>query len=110
MQSGQHLEHNAQRQNAPTHSTPYFAITIERNFVFPYYVSPKEITRTSLRQLDEKSPDEDRPDTTATPLIVPEGTLMSPEHCGIHRVRAALESGLSNLLFSRTCPNWVKTR
>ena len=24
--SGQHLEHNAQRQNAPTHSTPYFAI------------------------------------------------------------------------------------
>ena len=27
--SGQHLEHNAQRQNAPTHSTPYFVITIE---------------------------------------------------------------------------------
>ena len=27
--SGQHLEHNAQRQNAPTHSTPYFAGTIE---------------------------------------------------------------------------------
>ena len=29
VQSGQHLEHNAQRQNAPTHSTPYFAGTIE---------------------------------------------------------------------------------
>ena len=27
--SGQHLEHNAQRQNAPTHSTHYFATTIE---------------------------------------------------------------------------------
>ena len=27
--SGQHLEHIAQRQEAPTHSTPYFAITIE---------------------------------------------------------------------------------
>ena len=26
--SGQHLEHNAQRQNAPTHSTRYSAITI----------------------------------------------------------------------------------
>ena len=27
--SGQHLEHNAQRQKAPTHSTRYSAITIE---------------------------------------------------------------------------------
>ena len=27
--SGQHLVQNAQRQNAPAHSTPYFAITIE---------------------------------------------------------------------------------
>ena len=27
--SGQHLEHIAQRQEAPTHSTPYFAATIE---------------------------------------------------------------------------------
>ena len=26
--SGQHLAHNAQRQNAPAHSTHYFAITI----------------------------------------------------------------------------------
>ncbi len=29
VQSGQHLEHNVQRQNAPMHSTPYFAGTIE---------------------------------------------------------------------------------
>ena len=29
--SGQHLEHNAQRQKAPTHSTRYSAITIEEN-------------------------------------------------------------------------------
>ena len=34
--SGQHLAHNAQRQNAPAYSTHYFAITIEEN------VSPKE--------------------------------------------------------------------
>ena len=27
--SGQHLAHNAQRQNAPAYSTHYFAITIE---------------------------------------------------------------------------------
>ena len=27
--SGQHLEHNAQRHEAPTHSTSYFVITIE---------------------------------------------------------------------------------
>ena len=27
--SGQHLAHNAQRHNAPAHSTHYFAITIE---------------------------------------------------------------------------------
>ena len=27
--SGQHLEHNAQRQKAPAHSTRYSAITIE---------------------------------------------------------------------------------
>ena len=27
--SGKHLEHKAQRQNAPTHSTSYSAITIE---------------------------------------------------------------------------------
>ena len=27
--SRQHLEHNAQRQNAPTHSTHYLATTIE---------------------------------------------------------------------------------
>ena len=33
--SGQHLEHNAQRQNAPTHSTPYFVITIEGKKIFP---------------------------------------------------------------------------
>ena len=32
--SGQHLAHNAQRQNAPAYSTHYFAITIEENF-FP---------------------------------------------------------------------------
>ena len=31
VRSGQHLEHNAQRQNAPTHSTHYFATTIEGN-------------------------------------------------------------------------------
>ena len=31
VQSGQHLEHNAQRQKAPAHSTPYLAITIEGN-------------------------------------------------------------------------------
>ena len=32
--SGQHLAHNAQRQNAPAHSTHYmyFAITIEEFF------------------------------------------------------------------------------
>ena len=30
--SGQHLEHNAQRQKAPTRSTRYSAITIEENF------------------------------------------------------------------------------
>ena len=29
VQSGQHLEHNAQRQEAPTRSTTYFAATIE---------------------------------------------------------------------------------
>ena len=29
VRSGQHLEHNAQRQRASTHSAPYFAITIE---------------------------------------------------------------------------------
>ena len=29
--SGQHLLHNAQRQNVPAHSTHYFAITIEEN-------------------------------------------------------------------------------
>ena len=32
---GQHLEHNAQRQNAPTHSTRYFAITIEGKKIPP---------------------------------------------------------------------------
>ena len=34
--SGQHLAHNAQRHNAPAHSTHYFAITIEekKNFQF----------------------------------------------------------------------------
>ena len=31
VQSGQHLEHNAQRQNAPTRSTSYSAATIEGN-------------------------------------------------------------------------------
>ena len=31
VRSGQHLEHNAQRQKAPTHSTRYSAITIEEN-------------------------------------------------------------------------------
>ena len=35
--SGQHLAHNAQRQNAPAHSTHYFAITIEETN-FPYLV------------------------------------------------------------------------
>ena len=29
VQSGKHLEHNAQRQKAPAHSTRYSAITIE---------------------------------------------------------------------------------
>ena len=29
VRSGQHLEHNTQRQNAPAHSTPYFTGTIE---------------------------------------------------------------------------------
>ena len=27
--SGQHLEHNAQRQKAPTHTAPHLAVTIE---------------------------------------------------------------------------------
>ena len=31
VRSGQHLEHNAQRQKAPAHSTPYFTITIVEN-------------------------------------------------------------------------------
>ena len=29
VRSGQHLEHNTQRQKAPTHSAPYLAITVE---------------------------------------------------------------------------------
>jgi hypothetical protein len=33
--SGQHLAHNAQRQNAPAHSTHYFAITIEGKQISP---------------------------------------------------------------------------
>ena len=32
VRSGQHLEHNAQRQKAPMHFTPHFAITIEGVF------------------------------------------------------------------------------
>ena len=41
--SGQHLEHNAQRQNAPTHSTHYSATTIEgKNSAAVYYTYYKQ--------------------------------------------------------------------
>ena len=40
--SGQHLAHNAQRHNAPAHSTHYFAITIEEIFFFQ---KPSQITQ-----------------------------------------------------------------
>ena len=39
--SGQHLEHNAQRQEAPTRSTSYFAATIEGKTNFQYIPNTK---------------------------------------------------------------------
>ena len=43
--SGQHLAHNAQRHNAPAHSTHYFAITIEGKKISYMYIS----TNTNCR-------------------------------------------------------------
>ena len=55
--SGQHLEHNAQRQKAPAHSTRYSAITIEEFFPsvggvrFPKWErQPKSPAKLRLKQ------------------------------------------------------------
>ena len=49
--SVQHLEHNAQRQNAPAHSTPYFAITIAGKnipWIYPSLNASKAPSRWQL--------------------------------------------------------------